>query len=202
MPRNRPAMQLSFEFKQFRITGYLSPPSSTACHWSKEFQVIPSLLPRCCHLFLVLILEYLRVCVEPWAGSPLCTQEAWDTHPNSSLLLPLSGGGGRPTVAWGCGAAANCGAVLLFGGSESNSAGSLSETHSLLYCRRRVFISSVTLLKKYRPRLYSRVKSLSLPPAAVRVREPAVYPKARFPAEDRQHRLWALYGPSRWSRWR
>ncbi|CAB1105355.1 unnamed protein product [Ectocarpus sp. CCAP 1310/34] len=29
---------LAFNFKQFRITGYLSPPSSTACHWSKEFQ--------------------------------------------------------------------------------------------------------------------------------------------------------------------
>lgn len=33
------AKQLVFNFKQFRITGYLSPPSSTACHWSKEFQV-------------------------------------------------------------------------------------------------------------------------------------------------------------------
>lgn len=38
-PREPPSTQLTFEFKQFRITGYLSPPSSTACHWSKEFQV-------------------------------------------------------------------------------------------------------------------------------------------------------------------
>ncbi|CAM9954672.1 unnamed protein product, partial [Discosporangium mesarthrocarpum] len=34
------ARKLSFDFKQFHITGYLSPPSSSACHWSKEFQVV------------------------------------------------------------------------------------------------------------------------------------------------------------------
>ncbi|CAN0172584.1 unnamed protein product, partial [Laminaria digitata] len=34
------ARKLTFDFKQFRITGYLSPPSSTACHWSKEFQFV------------------------------------------------------------------------------------------------------------------------------------------------------------------
>ncbi|CAM9514075.1 unnamed protein product, partial [Ectocarpus sp. 13 AM-2016] len=34
------ARKLAFNFKQFRITGYLSPPSSTACHWSKEFQLV------------------------------------------------------------------------------------------------------------------------------------------------------------------
>lgn len=34
----RPA-QLTFKFKKFRLTGYISPPSSSACHWSKEFQV-------------------------------------------------------------------------------------------------------------------------------------------------------------------
>lgn len=32
--------QLTFNFKQFRLTGYISPPSSSACHWSKEFQVM------------------------------------------------------------------------------------------------------------------------------------------------------------------
>eukprot|EP00903_Cladosiphon_okamuranus_P019249 g17698.t2 len=32
--------KLTFNFKQFRLTGYISPPSSSACHWSKEFQFV------------------------------------------------------------------------------------------------------------------------------------------------------------------
>lgn len=36
--------QLTFDFMQFRLTGYLSPPSSSACHWSKEFQVTVNII--------------------------------------------------------------------------------------------------------------------------------------------------------------